>query len=114
MEYKEDLKMFFMVASLLILGAISLFRAGIIDLHAIFKTACVVIPACLIMGVLGEKIGNIMDNPKNRTDADYKLAVLNALKQMDKSISLQELNDKLSKQVTTEDLPEETETESEI
>ena len=103
-----------MVASLLILGAISLFKAGIIDLHSIFKTACVVIPACFIMGILGEKIGNIMDNPKNRTDADYKLAVLNALKQMDKSISLQELNDKLSKQVTTEDLPEEEESETEI
>ena len=47
-----------------------------------------------------------MDNPKNRADADYKLAVLNALKKMDKSITLQELNEKLTKQVAEPDLPE--------
>ena len=33
------------------------------------------------MGFLGQKIGEIMDNPKNKADADYKIAVLNALKE---------------------------------
>ena len=58
------------------------------------------------MGFLGQKIGEIADNPKNRTDADYKLAVLNALKKMDKSISLQELNEKLTKTVAEPDAPD--------
>ena len=47
-----------------------------------------------------------MDNPKNKADADYKIAVLNALKKMDKSISLQELNEKLTKTVAEPDAPE--------
>ena len=37
---------------------------------------------------------------------DTKNAVLNALKKMDKSITLQELNEKLTKQVAEPDLPE--------
>ena len=64
------------------------------------------VPATVIMGYLGQRMGEIMDNPKNRADADYKLAVLNALKKMDKSITLQELNEKLTKQVAEPDLPE--------
>ena len=58
------------------------------------------------MGYLGQRIGEIVDNPKNKADADYKIAVLNALKKMDKSITLQELNEKLTKQVAEPDLPD--------
>ena len=113
MGYTQNLKTFFMVITMLILGGLSIFKVGTIDLHAILITSYIVVPAVIIMGILGEKIGLIIDNPKNRTDADYKIAVLNALKQMDKSISLQELNEKLSKQVTETDLPEEDESEIE-
>ena len=49
------------------------------------------------------KIGEIIDNPKNRADADYKIAVLNALKKMDKSMTMQELNEKLTKTVAEPD-----------
>ena len=65
------------------------------------------IPAVIIMGYLGQRIGEIVDNPKNKADADYKIAVLNALKKMDKSITLQELNEKLTKQVAEPDIPDE-------
>ena len=54
----------------------------------------------------GQKIGEIVDNPKNSVDADYKLAVLNALKKMDKSTTLQELNEKLTKTVAEPDAPD--------
>ena len=64
------------------------------------------IPAVVVMGILGTKIGEIVDNPRNRADADYKLAVLNALKKMDKSITLQELNEKLTQTVSEPDSPE--------
>jgi hypothetical protein len=83
-------------------------RIGTIDMHSLCATAVILIPAIVIMGYLGHKIGEIVDNPKNKADADYKIAVLNALKKMDKSITLQELNEKLTKQVAEPDTPDKT------
>ena len=81
---------------MLVIGTISFIKIGTIDMHAIIATGVILVPAIIVMGYLGQKIGEIVDNPKNRADADYKLAVLNALKKMDKSLTLQELNEKLS------------------
>jgi len=106
MGYTENIRLFFVVITLIVIGTVSIIRVGAIDLHAIMTTAAILIPAIIVMGYLGQKIGEIVDNPKNRADADYKLAVLNALKKMDKSITLQELNEKLTKQVAEPDLPE--------
>ena len=75
-------------------------------MHAICATASILVPAVIIMGYLGQRIGEIVDNPKNKADADYKIAVLNALKKMDKSITLEELNQKLSRQAEEPDLPD--------
>ena len=106
MDYAEKYREFFIVMTMIIIGTISFVKIGTIDLHAIFATSAVMIPATIVMGFLGQKIGEIVDNPKNRADADYKLAVLNALKKMDKSITLQELNEKLTKTVAEPDAPE--------
>ena len=106
MGYAENLRLFFVVITIIILGTVSIIRVGTIDMHAIITTAIILIPATVVMGYLGQRMGEIMDNPKNRADADYKLAVLNALKKMDKSITLQELNEKLTKQVAEPDLPD--------
>ena len=106
MDNTQNFRNFFIVATTLILGTISLIKIGTIDAHAVVKTFTILVPAVIVMGFLGQKIGEIADNPKNRTDADYKLAVLNALKKMDKSISLQELNEKLTKTVAEPDAPD--------
>ncbi|MBO5737947.1 hypothetical protein J6R97_01260 [bacterium] len=106
MDYTTSIRNFFISITALSIGTISILKIGIIDLHAIFATGAIMIPAIIIMGFLGQKIGEIVDNPKNRVDADYKLAVLNALKKMDKSITLQELNEKLTKTVAEPDVPE--------
>ncbi len=106
MGYTENIRLLFIVITLIVIGTVSIVRVGVIDLHAILTTASLLIPAILVMGYLGQRIGEIVDNPKNRADADYKIAVLNALKKMDKSITLQELNEKLTKQVAEPDLPE--------
>ena len=106
MGYTENLRLFFVVMTIIVLGTVSIVRVGAIDMHAIITTALILVPATVIMGYLGQRMGEIMDNPKNRADADYKLAVLNALKKMDKSITLQKLNEKLTKQVAEPDLPE--------
>lgn len=106
MGYTENIRLLFVVITIMVIGTVSIIRVGAIDLHAILTTAAVLIPAVIVMGYLGQRIGEIVDNPKNRADADYKIAVLNALKKMDKSITLQELNEKLTKQVAEPDLPE--------
>ncbi|MBR6126489.1 hypothetical protein IKQ21_02275 [bacterium] len=106
MEFTENLRLFFIVVTILVIGTASILKIGVMDMHAILATASILIPAVVVMGLIGQKMGEIIDNPKNRADADYKIAVLNALKKMDKSISLQELNEKLTKQVAEPDLPD--------
>ena len=114
MDYTNNIRSFFIVVTILVIGTLSILKIGAIDMHAIIATGAVLIPAVIVMGFLGQKIGEIIDNPKNKTDADYKIAVLNALKKMDKSITLQELNEKLTKQVAEPDLPDEEEHEDEL
>lgn len=106
MDYAENIRNFFIVVTMLVIGTISFVKIGTIDAHSILATAMVLVPAVVVMGILGQKIGEIVDNPKNKADADYKLAVLNALKKMDKSITLQELNEKLTKTVAEPDAPD--------
>ena len=107
MIYTESIKRIFVSVTILVIGTICLLRIGSINMHTIMATGVILIPAVIVMGYLGQRIGEIVDNPKNRADADYKIAVLNALKKMDKSITLQELNEKLTKQVAEPDLPDE-------
>jgi len=107
MQFTVYIRKFFVAITIIVLGTICLIRIGTIDMHAICATASILIPAIVIMGYLGQRIGEIVDNPKNKADADYKIAVLNALKKMDKSITLEELNEKLTKQVEEPDLPDE-------
>lgn len=106
MGYTENIRLFFIVVTMIVIGTVSIIRVGVIDMHAIMSTAVILVPAIVVMGYLGQRIGEIIDNPKNRADADYKISVLNALKKMDKSITLQELNEKLTKQVAEPDLPD--------
>lgn len=106
MEHSVNLRNFFIIVTILVIGTTSIVKIGSIDAHSVIATSTILVPAVVVMGFLGQKIGEIMDNPKNRADADYKIAVLNALKKMDKSISLQELNEKLTKTVAEPDAPE--------
>ena len=113
--YTIDFRNFFVIMTMLVISTVCFVKIGTIDMHALISTGMVLVPAVIVMGFLGQKIGEIVDNPKNRDDADYKLAVLNALKKMDKSISLQELNEKLTKTVAEPDAPDsETEDDEDI
>lgn len=107
MYYTDNIRKMFVSITILSIGTICILRIGAIDMHTICATAVILIPAIVTMGYLGQRIGEIVDNPRNKADADYKIAVLNALKKMDKSITLQELNEKLTKQVAEPDIPDE-------
>ena len=106
MEYTDRFRLLFTAITALVIGFVSLTRCGNIDMHAIFSMFTTLVPAIIIMGFLGQKMGEILDKPKNKADAEYKVAVLDALKQMDNSITLQELNEKLQKQVAEPDIHE--------
>ena len=106
MGYARGLRDFLVAMTMLVIGSICFVRIGSIDLHSIVATGKVLVPAVVIIGLLAQKMGEIIDNPNNRADADYKLAVLNALKKMDKSITLQELNEKLTRTVAEPDAPD--------
>ena len=106
MDNTENFRNFFVIITILVIGTIMFIKIGTVDLHAICATGTILIPAVIVMGYLGRKIGEIVDNPKNRADADYRIAVLNALKKMDKSMTLQELNEKLTKTVSEPDTPD--------
>ena len=114
MDYTKNITSFFVVVTFIVLSTISMLKIGTIDAHAIIATGAIVLPAVMVMGYLGRKIGKIMDNPNNRDDADYKIAVLNALKKMDKKMSLQELNEKLTKTIAEPDLPDTEEPEDDL
>ncbi len=114
MGYSDNLRLLFIVVTMLVIGTTCIVKIGAIDMHAILSTGAVLVPAVVVMGYLGHRMGEIIDNPKNKADADYKIAVLNALKKMDKSITLQELNEKLTKQVAEPDLPDQEEPEDDI
>ena len=73
MDYTNNLKNLFVAVTMLVVSSICFIRIGTVDMHAIISTAFVMIPAIVVMGYLGYKIGEILDNPKNRDDADYKL-----------------------------------------
>ena len=106
MDRSTQLRDIFAILTILIVGTVSMANIGVIDAHSVMATGTILVPAVIVMGFLGQRIGEIIDNPKNKADADYKLAVLNALKKMDKSITLQELNEKLTKTVAEPDAPE--------
>jgi len=106
MDYTNSLKTLFGAITMLVIGSICFIRIGYVNMHSIIATGAILIPAIIVMAFLGQKIGEIIDNPRNRADADYKIAVLNALKKMDKSMTLQELNEKLNKNVAEPDAPD--------
>ena len=106
MIYSDIIKKMYISLTIIILGSFCLIRIGTVDMHSIWATSSILIPAVIIMGYIGQRIGNIVDNPKNKADADYKIAVLNALKKMDKSITLEELNEKLTRQTEEPDIPD--------
>ena len=62
MGYAENIRLFFVVVTMIVIGTVSIVRVGAIDMHAILTTAVILIPAVIVMGYLGQKIGEIVDN----------------------------------------------------
>ena len=61
MGYTENMRLLFVVITMIVIGTVSIVRVGVIDMHAILTTAVILVPAVIVMGYLGQKIGEIID-----------------------------------------------------
>lgn len=86
----------FATVTFIVLAIISILKFDKVDMAAMYSLMWRTIPATLVMGLLGKLMGSILDRPKNIADSDYTIDVLNALKQLDKNMTMADLNEKLS------------------
>ena len=96
MDLKSTLCTTFAVLTFMILAGICLFKYEYIDMNSIISMMYRIVPATIVMGLLGRMMGAILDKPKNLADSDYQTDVLQALKKMDKNMTMSELSKKLS------------------
>ena len=96
MNLSHTLSSSFAAITFMILGCISIFKIGTIDMSTVFELMLRTVPATIVMGVLGKLMGSILDRPKNLADSDYQTAVLKGLKKIDKNMTLSDLNEKLA------------------
>ena len=59
MDYSDNFRNFFIVATILTIGTMMFVKIGTIDLHAIWATGVVLVPAVIVMGYLGQTIVDI-------------------------------------------------------
>lgn len=106
MDLKTSLSSCFASVTFIILAIISVFKYDKLDSVAMFSLMWRTIPAAVVMGFLGRMIGAILDTPRNLADSDYQTDVLKALKQLDKNITMADLQEKLA---PIQELPDELE-----
>lgn len=66
MEHSVNIRTFFIMVTILVIGTVSITKIGTIDAHSVMATSVILVPAIVVMGFLGQKIGEIMDNPKTK------------------------------------------------
>ena len=86
----------FATVTFIVLAIISILKFDKVDMTAMYSLMWRTIPATVVMGLLGKWMGSILDRPKNIADSDYTIDVLKALKQLDKNMTMADLNEKLS------------------
>ena len=106
MDLKTSLSSSFASVTFIVLAIISVFKYDKIDSAAMFSLMLRTVPAAIVMGFLGRMLGAILDTPRNLADSDYQTDVLKALKQLDRNITLSDLQEKLK---PIQDLPDDLE-----
>ncbi|MBQ6516645.1 hypothetical protein IJI31_05645 [bacterium] len=82
----------FVCIAFLIFGAIHLFSCGNISYDSVVGLFIKIVPACLVMGVLGYKIGDILDHPKGSKAADYRNIIMDELENIDANMDFSGLS----------------------
>ncbi len=96
MDLKSTLCTSFATITFMVMAGICLFNYEYINMNSIISMMCRIVPATIVMGILGRMMGSILDKPKNLADSDYQSDVLQALKKLDKNMSMSELSKKLA------------------
>ena len=83
----------FCCITILIVGAIHLLLCGDMGYDSVLGLFVKVIPACLVMGILGYKIGDIVDHPHvNRAD-NYRNLIMDELQNISENMDLHGFSD---------------------
>ena len=53
MDFAENIRNFFIVITILVIGTISFVKIGTIDAHSVIATSMVLVPAVIVLGFLG-------------------------------------------------------------
>ena len=96
MDLKSTLCTAFAVITFMVMAGICLINYEYVDMISVVSMMYRIVPATIVMGLLGRMMGAILDKPKNLADSDYQTDVLQALKKMDKNMTMSELSKKLA------------------
>ena len=70
-QYRQKLAAVFTSFAILIMGAASLVQSMSIDYYSVLSTLIKIVPASLVIGILGWVMGMILDQPKRRSRVSY-------------------------------------------
>lgn len=82
----------FCCLTILIVSAIHLLMCGNMDYDAVSGLFIKVIPACLVMWVLGYKIGDIADQPHGSKANEYRNLIMDELENIDANLDFNGLS----------------------
>lgn len=74
---RKRLAAIFASFSVLIIGTISLFESMSLDYYSVLNTIEKVIPASIVLGILGWIMGMILDRPRKRSKTGHNSLFLN-------------------------------------
>jgi len=75
-----------------LVGTFSLLKSGEINYYSVVNTMSKLIPAMIILGWLGYKIGSILDHPKLDKAAEFRNLIMDELSDLDKKIDLSQFD----------------------
>lgn len=84
-QYKQKLSAVFASFAVLIMGTISLLESMSIDYYSVLSTLIKVVPASIIMGILGWVMGMILDQPRRRRRTGHNHLFVNEIMKNDLS-----------------------------
>ena len=76
----------FVCISFLVFGTIHMIACGDMSYEAVYGLFTKVIPSCIILGLIGYKIGDIADHPRGNKANDYRSLIMDELENIDENM----------------------------
>ena len=78
----------FVCLSILLIGTFHILTCGDMSFETVYSLILKLIPATLVMGFLGYKIGNILDHPKKDKISEFKNLIMDELESIGDNMNL--------------------------